>query len=176
VESAVAWQKAIEHQGATCLLFSRQNLPFLNRTPEVTANIARGGYVLMDCVGTPEIILMATGSEVSLALLAAKELHNVKVRVVSIPSMDVFLAEDRAYQESVLPSNVSARMAIEAGSSESWYKLVGLQGKIIGLDHFGASAPAPVIFEAYGFSVPHLVRAAYSLLKEEKSYDNSCCN
>lgn len=171
IESAVSWQKAIERQGATCLLFSRQNLPFIERTAETISNIARGGYILSDCTGTPDMIMIATGSEVTLALQAAKQLSSLKVRVVSMPSTDVFLAQDAAYQEMVLPKNVTTRLAIEAGSSFSWYQFVGPQGKVIGLDHFGASAPAKDIFEACGFTVPHVIEVAQSLIKvkEENS-------
>jgi transketolase len=171
IESAVAWQKAIERAGPTCLLFSRQNLPFIERTPEMIANVARGGYILSDCEDQPELIIMATGSEVTLALQAAKQLSQLRIRVVSMPSIDTFLAEDSAYQESVLPKAVTARMAIEAGSSVSWHQFVGTRGKIIGLDHFGASAPAKDIFEACGFTVQHVVENAQSLIKvkEENS-------
>ncbi len=171
MESAVAWQKAIERQGATCLLFSRQNLPFIERTTDVISHIQRGGYILSDCEGTPDLIMIATGSEVILALEAAQQLAPLKVRVVSMPSTDVFLAQDAAYQESVLPRNVTARLAIEAGSSQSWYQFVGAKGKIIGLDHFGMSAPAKDIFKACGFTVPHVIEIAQSLIKvkEENS-------
>jgi len=166
VESAVAWQKAIEHPGPSCLLFSRQNLPFLERDQKMLANIARGGYILMDSENEPNLIMIATGSEVSLALLAAKQLtsEGIRVRVVSMPSVDVFLNQDLKYQESVLPKHIKARIAIEAGSSDTWYKFVGMEGKIIGLDHFGASAPAKEVFEAFGFTVMHIVRVAYSLV------------
>ena len=165
VETAVAWQKAIEYDGPTALLLSRQNLPLLDRTVKATSQIARGGYVLFDCNTVPEMIIMATGSEVQLAVAAAKVLttEGRRVRVVSMPCIEIFLAQDADYQESVLPKTVTARLAIEAGSSESWYKFVGFQGKVIGLDHFGASAPAKDIFKACGFTVENVLTVARSL-------------
>ncbi len=164
----MAWQHAIEYHGPTCLLFSRQNLVHQERNTETLANITRGAYTLMDCEGVPELILIATGSELDLAVNAAKELikANIKVRVVSMPSTDTFLSQDLIYQESVLPKNVKARIAIEAASSDGWYKFVGCRGKIIGLDHFGASAPAKDLFKAYGFTVEHIIAEATKLLKE----------
>ncbi|EKD74243.1 MAG: hypothetical protein ACD_45C00022G0003, partial [uncultured bacterium] len=133
-------------------------------------NISRGGYVLLDGVGVPEMIMMATGSEVSLAVLAAKQLatEGVKVRVVSMPSTDTFLAQDAAYQEHVLPAKVSLRIAIEAAASDGWYKFVGCHGKVMGLDHFGASAPAKEVFKACGFTVEHVLSMAKDMLAEQK--------
>ncbi len=170
VESVYAWQKALEHQGPTCLLFSRQVLPFQERDQDALINISRGGYVLLDGVGVPEMIMMATGSEVSLAVLAAKQLatEGVKVRVVSMPSTDTFLAQDAAYQEHVLPAKVSLRIAIEAAASDGWYKFVGCHGKVMGLDHFGASAPAKEVFKACGFTVEHVLSMAKDMLAEQK--------
>lgn len=164
VETAVAWQQAIEHRGPTCLLLTRQALPCQNRTNSVLQDIKRGGYILKDCVGTPELIIMATGSEVSLAMDAAAELslQNRKVRVVSLPSTDCFLKQDAAYQEKVLPKAVTARLAIEAGASNYWYQWVGCDGKVLGLDHFGASAPAKDIFKECGFTVENAVKIAKS--------------
>ena len=178
VESAVAWQKALEHQGPTCLLFSRQNLPFQERTPAMVETIQRGGYILLDCEDRPDLIMIATGSEVGLAMDSAKELAKTgkKVRVVSMPSTDVFLAQDAAYQESVLPKTVKARIAIEAAASDGWYKFVGCHGKVIGLDRFGASAPAKEVFKEYGFTVEHIVSVAKKLLSEERVHDYSSCN
>lgn len=166
VESAVAWQKAIEHPGPTCLLFSRQNLPHQEREASTISNIKRGGYVLMDCNGVPEVIMIATGSEVALAVDAAKQLKESgrKVRVVSMPSTDVFLAQDAAYRESVLPKKVSARLAIEAAASDGWYQFVGCYGRVLGLDRFGASAPAKDVFKECGFTVEHVVSAAKEML------------
>ncbi len=165
VESAVAWRKALEHAGPTCLLFSRQNLPFQERNSEALANIARGGYILFDCVGLPDLIMIATGSEVALAMDAAKQLQ-AKVRVVSMPSTDTFLKQDAAYQETVLPQKVTARMAIEAAASDGWYKLVGCHGKVLGLDRFGASAPAKDVFKDCKFTVEHVLEIVKEMLVE----------
>ncbi len=166
VESAVAWQKAIEHQGATCLLFSRQNVPFQERDAKALANIHKGGYVLKDCNGHPEMIMMATGSEVGLAVDAGLLLSQagIKVRIVSIPSTDVYLAQDLAYQESVLPKNVVARIAIEASATDGWYKFVGTEGCVIGIDRFGASAPAKDVYRECGLTVEHIVTVAKNMM------------
>ncbi|MBQ8978028.1 MAG: transketolase [Succinivibrionaceae bacterium] len=163
VESAVAWKAAIERKdGPTSLVFSRQGLAQMERTDEQLANIMKGGYVLRDPQGTPDLILIATGSEVELAMKAADELENRgrKVRVVSMPNTNVFDAQDEAYRESVLPSAVTDRVAIEAGVSDLWYKYVGLKGKVIGLDRFGESAPAEELFKLFGFTVEHVVEVA----------------
>ncbi len=167
VETAVAWAAAIEKAtGPSCLIFSRQALPHMERTEEQVANIAKGGYVLRDCDGTPEAILIATGSEVELAMGAADELagKGTKVRVVSIPATDVFDAQDAAYRESVLPAAVTARVAVEAGVSDYWYKYVGLNGKVIGIDRFGESAPAGLLFKEFGFTVENVVKAVEEVL------------
>ncbi|MDV7106408.1 transketolase, partial [Vibrio sp. TH_r3] len=145
VESAVAWKFAIERKdGPTSLIFSRQNLAQQARTDAQVANIAKGGYVLVDCDGQPELILIATGSEVELAVEAAAQLsaEGKKVRVVSMPATDVFDKQDAAYRESVLPSDVRARVAVEAGIADYWYKYVGFDGRVIGMNSFGESAPA----------------------------------
>ena len=163
VESAVAWKAAIERKdGPTSLVFSRQGLAQMERTDEQLANIMKGGYVLRDPQGTPDLILIATGSEVELAMKAATELETRgrKVRVVSMPNTNVFDAQDEAYRESVLPSAVTDRVAIEAGVSDLWYKYVGLKGKVIGLDRFGESAPAEELFKLFGFTVEHVVEVA----------------
>ncbi|AFP84780.1 transketolase [secondary endosymbiont of Ctenarytaina eucalypti] len=168
VETAVAWKKAIENRnGPTALILSRQNLAQQDRTAQQLADIARGGYVLKDCAGQPELILIATGSEVELAVEAYQQLRNEdrKVRVVSLPSTDVFDAQDGAYRESVLPKEVTARIAIEAGITDYWYKYVGLKGKIIGMTTFGASAPAEELFKFFGFTVENVLRIARLLLK-----------
>ncbi|MDV5142743.1 transketolase, partial [Chimaeribacter arupi] len=160
VESAVAWQYAIErNDGPAALIFSRQNLAQQERTDAQLANIARGGYVLKDCDGTPELILIATGSEVELAVGAYEQLSGEgrKVRVVSMPSTDAFDKQDAAYRESVLPKAVSARVAIEAGISDYWYKYVGLNGDVVGMTTFGESAPAEKLFELFGFTVENVV-------------------
>jgi transketolase len=162
VESAVAWQLALERRHMpTCLLFSRQNLPHQTRDKETVKNIARGAYVLMDSLGTPDVIIIATGSEVSLAVDAAKQLtqQNYRIRVVSMPSTDTFAMQDAAYQESVLPLAVTKRVAIEAGAKDYWYKYVGQQGKIIGLDRFGESAPGNQVFQALGITVDNLIKS-----------------
>jgi len=163
VESAIAWKAAIERKdGPTSLIFSRQGLPQIERTAEQLANVSKGGYVISDCEGTADIILIATGSEVELALNAAKELaaKGKKVRVVSMPNTNVFDLQDPSYRESVLPAAVTNRVAIEAGVSDLWYKYVGLNGKVIGLDRFGESAPAEELFKLFGFTVDHVVEVA----------------
>ncbi|MBH1885733.1 transketolase, partial [Serratia marcescens] len=145
VESAVAWQYGIErNDGPTTLVFSRQNLTQQPRTAEQLANVYRGGYVLKDCAGTPDVILIATGSEVGITVEAADKLTAAgrKVRVVSMPSTDAFDKQDAAYRESVLPAAVTARVAVEAGIADYWYKYVGLNGAIVGMTTFGESAPA----------------------------------
>jgi transketolase len=167
VESAVAWKEAILHRsGPSCLIFSRQNLRHQARSPEVLANIRRGGYVLSDCTGTPEAILIATGSEVELAMDAQKALteQGRRVRVVSMPATTLFDAQDAAYRESVLPAAVTARVAVEAGVSDGWYKYVGTTGRVIGLDRFGESAPAGVLFKTFGFTVEKITGAVLELL------------
>lgn len=167
VESAVAWQAAIERtEGPTTLIFTRQNLKQQERTAAQVADIRRGGYVLQDCSGTPAVILIATGSEVELAMQAAATLTGKghAVRVVSMPSTDVFEAQDAAYREAVLPAAVTRRVAVEAGISDSWYKYVGLTGKIIGMNSFGESAPAEQLFEYFGITAAAVVAAAEELL------------
>ena len=167
VESAVAWKHAIERSdGPSCLIFSRQNLPFLERTKQQAENVVKGGYVLHDCEGVPELIMIAAGSEVSIALDAAQQLEQQgkQVRVVSMPSTDVFDQQDDAYKESVLPKSVSNRLAVEAGVADYWYKYVGLQGRIIGMDSFGASAPGGVAMKHFGFSEANIIQTAKQLL------------
>lgn len=167
VESAIAWKYAIErNDGPTTLIFSRQNLTQQPRTAEQLANVARGGYVLKDCDGTPEVILIATGSEVGITVEAADRLTaaGTKVRVVSLPSTDAFDKQDAAYRESVLPQAVSARVAVEAGIADYWYKYVGLNGAIVGMTTFGESAPADLLFREFGFTVENVVAKAQSLL------------
>lgn len=167
VESAIAWKKAIERDhGPTCLLFSRQTLPHQHRDEEVLLNVERGGYILLECEGKPQAIIIASGSEVTLAVTAAKMLNEQgkKIRVVSMPSTDTFDAQNAAYQEKVLPKDVLIRVAVEAGAKDYWYKYVGLNGKIIALDHFGESAPAPDLFKAFGFTVENIVTTVNTLL------------
>ncbi len=164
VESAVSWRAALEKKdGPACLIFSRQNLDFQKRTAEQLANISKGGYVLKDCKGTPDAIIIATGSEVALALGAAEQLEGKKIRVVSMPSTTVFDKQDDDYKESVLPSGVTARVAVEAAVTEGWYKYVGLNGAVVGIDRFGESAPAGELFEYFGFTVDKVVEAVNSV-------------
>ncbi len=165
-ETAVAWKAAIERRdGPSCLVFSRQNLPTQRRTAEALAAIQRGGYILRDCDGAPEAILIATGSEVHLATAAAERLaeRGRRIRVVSLPAVDVFEAQDAAYREAVLPAAVTRRLAVEAGVTNSWYKYTGMSGKIIGLDRFGASAPGNVLFKHFGFTVENVIRTVEEL-------------
>lgn len=167
VETAVAWKTAIERKdGPSCLIFSRQNLPHVSRTPAQIDAIRRGGYVVRDSDGTPDAIIIATGSEVELALKAAEELSGKgrKIRVVSMVSTNVFDAQDAAYRESVLPSAVTKRVVVEAGVSDGWFKYVGLNGKIVGLDRFGESAPAGLLFKKFGFTVENVVKQVESIL------------
>ncbi|GLT14969.1 transketolase [Vibrio algivorus] len=167
VESAVAWKLAIERKDApSALIFSRQNLAQQERTADQVANIAKGAYILKDCAGKPELILIATGSEVELAVEAAAQLsaEGKQVRVVSMPSTDAFDKQDAAYRESVLPSDVTARVAIEAGIADYWFKYVGLDGRIIGMTTFGESAPAGELFKMFGFTVENVVETAKELI------------
>ena len=167
VESAVSWKLAIERRdGPSALIFSRQNLAQQDRDAEQVANIAKGGYILKDCEGQPELILIATGSEVELAVEAAAQLtaEGKSVRVVSMPSTDAFDKQDEAYREAVLPSSVTKRIAVEAGIADFWYKYVGFGGKIIGMTTFGESAPADELFKMFGFTTENAVKTAKELL------------
>ncbi|RMI02685.1 transketolase [Stutzerimonas nitrititolerans] len=169
VESAVAWKHAVERKdGPSALIFSRQNLPFHVRDNETETAIARGGYILKNCAGEPELILIATGSEVSLAVDAADKLaaQGRQVRVVSMPCTSVFDAQDAAYKQQVLPVEVGARIAIEAAHADYWYKYVGLEGRIIGMSTYGESAPADQLFEEFGFTVENILAAAEELLED----------
>jgi transketolase len=167
VESAVSWQAAIERKnGPSCLIFSRQNLPHQKRSAEQIAAIRRGGYVLSEAEGgKPQAVIIATGSEVALAMEAQKLLaaKGKKVRVVSMPSTDVFDAQDAAYRESVLPKGVK-RVAVEAGVTDGWYKYVGLEGKIVGINRFGESAPAGALFKEFGFTGENVAKAVEEIL------------
>lgn len=168
VETAVAWKAAVErHHGPTALILSRQNLLQPQRSPAQVADIARGGYVLQDCDGTPEAIIIATGSEIEIALGAADKLgaNGHRIRVVSLPCTDVFDKQDAAYRESVLPSGVKARVAVEAGITDYWFKYVGLDGAIVGMTTFGESAPAGKLFPEFGFTVENIVSHTEALLK-----------
>ena len=163
VESAASWKAALEYQhGPTALIFSRQNLPHQARSAQQVADIARGAYILKDSVGTPKTILIATGSEVDLAMQAAAQLGD-SVRVVSMPCAEVFCAQNAEYREAVLPSAVRARVAIEAAHPDYWHKFVGLDGRIIGVHRFGESAPAGALFKEFGFTVEHVMAVVDSL-------------
>ena len=169
VESAVAWKYAIErNDGPSALIFSRQNLTHQVRDEAQLADIARGGYVLRDCIGEPELILIATGSEVGLAVQAFDKLsaQGRNVRVVSMPCTSVFDAQDPGYKQAVLPLQVSARIAIEAAHADFWYKYVGLEGRVIGMTTFGESAPAPALFEEFGFTLENILGTAEELLED----------
>lgn len=169
VESAVAWKHALERKnGPSALVFSRQNLKGMPRTDEQLANIERGGYILRDCEGTPELILIATGSEVELAMNACEALNakGKKVRLVSMPSTSVFDAQDLEYRLHVLPLEVTARLAIEAAITDYWYKYVGLDGRVIGMTTFGESAPAEALFREFGFTLDNVLATAEEMLEE----------
>ncbi|MFW5735296.1 MAG: transketolase-like TK C-terminal-containing protein [Oceanidesulfovibrio sp.] len=163
VETAVAWKSAIERSdGPTSLVLSRQTLAHQERDGATRANVSRGGYILKNCEGTPDIIFLATGSEVELAMRSAEELEQVghHVRVVSIPCMEVFEDQDADYKESVLPEHVDARVAVEAGTPEPWFRYVGRRGAVLGMERFGESAPGGQLFEYFGFTVDNLVSLA----------------
>ncbi|ORU91681.1 MAG: transketolase [Cycloclasticus sp. symbiont of Poecilosclerida sp. M] len=167
VESAVSWKCAVESEDTpSALVFTRQNVQHQERTADQIAAISKGGYILKDCNGEPQVILIGTGSEVELATAAAEILtaDGIKVRVVSMPCTDIFDKQDAAYKEAVLPASVTARAAIEAGTTGLWYKYVGLNGAVIGMDCFGESAPAKELFEHFGITADKLVAAAKSLL------------
>ena len=169
VETAVAWTEAVEHHGPSCLIFSRQNLAFSARSEAQIANIAKGGYVLRDWndeIVARKVILIATGSEVELALAAVEPLaqQGIAARVVSMPSTTVYDRQDAEYRERVLPKGVR-RVAIEAGVTDFWRKYVGLEGGVVGIDTFGESAPASVLFKHFGFTVEHVVAAAKTALE-----------
>ncbi len=168
VESAVAWGNAVAHkEGPSALVFSRQTLKHQPRTKEQIASINRGGYILKDCNGEPEIILIATGSEVGLAMDAAEQLNSIgkRARVVSMPSCEVYEEQDADYKEGVLPESVTARIAIEAGHSGLWYRYTGLSGRVIGIDRYGESAPGAELFNYFGFTVENILEQAEELLK-----------
>ncbi|WP_108651707.1 transketolase [Dongshaea marina] len=167
VETAVAWKHAIERkEGPSSLIFSRQGLAQQERSAEQLTDVAKGGYTLKDCAGQPELLLIATGSEVELAVAAYEDLtaKGRKVRVVSMPSVDQFDAQTPEYRESVLPAAVTKRVVVEAGIADYWYKFAGLEGKIIGMHTFGESAPADQLFKEFGFTVENVVETAESLL------------
>jgi transketolase len=167
VETAIAWKMALENSaGPSCLIFSRQKLVHEERTPDQLANVSRGGYILRDTDGKPDCVVIATGSEVGIAREAAEQLasEGKQVRVVSMPSTKVFDAQDEGYRESVLPSDVTARVAVEAGVTDFWLKYVGLGGKVVGIDTFGESAPGGTLMKEFGFTVDNVVKAVNATL------------
>jgi transketolase len=165
VESAVSWKSAIEREdGPSALVFSRQGLPHQERNTDQVAAIAKGGYVLKECAGTPDAIIIATGSEVSLAMEAAEKLSGKNIRVVSMPCAEIFSAQDAAYREAVLPAAVTARVAVEALHKDYWYKFVGLNGAIVGMDTFGESAPINDLMKHFGITTDAVVEAVNGLL------------
>ena len=165
-ETAVAWQAALEHEGPDALVLSRQGLPQHERTAEQQAAVARGGYVLIECAGAPECVVIASGSEVGIAADAVRALNAAgrRVRLVSMPSTEVFDAQDPAYRESVLPRAVRRRVAVEAGATLSWWRYVGIDGRVIGLDEFGASGKGAELFAHFGFTVERIQREVGVLL------------
>ncbi|WP_320819016.1 transketolase [Thalassolituus sp.] len=165
VESAVSWKAAIERtDGPSALIFSRQNLAHQTRDAQQVADITKGGYILKDCAGTPDAIIMATGSEVQLAVEAAEKLTGKNIRVVSMPCAELFSAQDAAYREAVLPAAVSARVAVEALHKDYWYKFVGLNGAVIGMETFGESAPAGDLMKHFNITTEAVVEAVSGLL------------
>ena len=169
VESAAAWKFALERKdGPSALIFSRQNLNHQTRDAAQIADINRGGYVLKDCAGEPELILISAGSEIGLTVQAYEKLteQGRKVRVVSMPCTSVYEAQDAGYKQSVLPLQVSARIAIEASHADYWYKYVGLEGRVIGMTTYGESAPAPALFEEFGFTLENILDQAQELLED----------
>ena len=167
VETATAWGAALENRdGPTCLVFTRQALQHESRSAEQLAAVKRGGYVLIDCDGPPQAVVIATGSEVGIAAEAVRAVtaNGAKVRLVSMPSTTTFERQDAAYKHSVLPPSVTRRVAVEAGSTGSWWQYVGLDGEIVGIDHFGASAPAKDLFKAYGFTPQRVAEAIERVL------------
>jgi transketolase len=167
-ETAVAWRVAIEtSQRPTVLALSRQNVPTLDRSQYASADgLRHGAYVLKDCQGEPQLILIGTGAETGLVVQAAEKLsgEGLRVRVVSMPSWELFEAQDRSYRDSVLPPNVHARLAVEAGSPQGWDRWVGLRGDVLGVERFGASAPGSEMLKQYGFTVENVVARAKALL------------
>jgi transketolase len=167
VETAVAWkQTLLNRKGPTALILSRQNLPHLARSEAQLGDIARGGYVLLDCAGTPDVIVIATGSEVAIALEAVKHLQaeGTAVRLVSMPSTTTFDAQPESWKQMVLPPEVRKRVAVEAGHTDGWYKYVGLDGKVIGMTSFGESAPGPAVLKHFGFTADHIIDTVEELL------------
>jgi transketolase len=168
VETAVAWQQALQHTGPSCLLLSRQNLPHQSREPQILELIQRGGYILCPESGPLHGIIIATGSEVQLAVAAARQLQTqgINIRVVSMPCCEVFKAQDAEYREAVLPKHVLARVAVEAAVPDYWYQFVGLQGAVVGISRFGLSAPAKAVYTELGITAHHVETAMQLLLQQ----------
>ena len=166
VESMVAWKTSVEMKGPAALTFSRQSVPFIQRTQEQVDSINKGAYILFESAGDPQLIIMATGTEVGISLDAAKQLdeQGIKVRLISMPCADVFDRQDEQYKQSLLPSNVRARIAVEAGITDYWRKYVGLDGDVVGIDQFGASAPGDLLMKHFGFTVENIIERAQALL------------
>ena len=166
-ETAVAWARALERHGPTALVLTRQALPQQPRTPAQLTGIARGGYVLIDCSGTPEALVLATGSEIGIAAQAVSALNAAgrRVRLVSMPCTETFDAQDAAYREAVLPRAVTRRLAVEAAASQSWWRYVGTAGQVLGIDRFGASGKAPEVFAHFGFTVDNIAQRLRALLE-----------
>ena len=169
-ETVEAWKAALEHKGSpVALMLTRQKLPVLDRSVLSPAeNLSKGAYVIKDCDSEPQMILMATGSEVSITLEAADKLNEmgIKTRVVSFPSWELFEMQSEDYKEAVLPSIVKARVSVEAGVAQGWDKYVGNYGESISIDKFGASAPFKIIFENYGFSAENIVKRSERLFNK----------
>lgn len=165
-ETAQGWISALEYAGPTCLVCSRQSLPQFPRTPEQIGEMAKGGYILKDCEGDPQIILIAAGSEIALAMGAAEDLagKRVKCRVVSMPCAEIFEEQPKSWRDFVLPPDVRSRVALEAGSPDWWWRYVGLDGDVIGMRTFGASAPGKELFKNFGFTVDHVVEVALKIM------------
>jgi transketolase len=168
LETIIAWQQAIQHLGPTCLLLTRQALPPQTHNHKTLESIHRGAYILLDTQSTPEAIIIATGSEVSLAISAAQALNQQgrQVRVVSMPSTDRFEQQDLTYKASILPNSIPLRIAIEAGNKDFWYRYVGNKGKVIGLDQFGESAPDKDVFKNFGFTTQNVIKTLNQLLAD----------
>ncbi len=166
VESMVAWKTSIELKRASALAFSRQGVPFIARTSEQIEQINKGAYVLFESEGNAQVIIIATGTEVGISLAAAQQLDadGVKVRLVSMPCADIFDQQDETYQQAVLPNSIRARIAVEAGVSDFWRKYVGLDGDVVGIDQFGASAPGNILMEHFGFTTENIIKRARALL------------
>jgi transketolase len=169
-ETATSWTAAIEHHGPSLLVLTRQALQPQPRTPQQQADIARGGYVLIDCEGTPQCVVMATGSEVGISADAVKAANaaGVRVRLVSMPCTEIFDAQDEAYRESVLPKAIKARLAVEAGATLGWWKYVGIEGRVLGIDRFGASGKASDLFPHFGFTADNVGRLIRELVNSSK--------